>query len=121
MPVFFRTIAIAALAALLMPEGAALAGLGQPTPWQIGLQESASPVMDEVVWFHSFVLWIITGITVFVLALLLIVIVKFNAKANPTPSRTTHNTLIEVLWTVIPVIVLVIISLPSFRILFFQL
>src|SRR3984957_372212 len=121
MPVFFRTIAIMALAALLMPEGAALAGLGQPTPWQIGLQEFASSVMDEVAWFHSFVLWIITGITVFVLALLLIVIVKFNAKANPTPSRTTHNTLIEVLWTVIPVVILVIIALPSFKLLFLEL
>jgi cytochrome c oxidase subunit 2 len=122
MPVFFRTIAIAALAAaLLMPEGAAFAGLGQATPWQIGLQESGSPVMDEVVWFHTFVLWIITAITVFVLALLVIVMVKFNAKANPTPSRTTHNTLIEVLWTVIPVVILVIIALPSFRILFLQL
>src|ERR1700730_8367623 len=76
MPVFFRTIAIVALAALLMPEGAALAGLGQPTPWQIGLQESASPVMDDVVWFHSFVLWIVTGLTVVGLALLLIVIMQ---------------------------------------------
>jgi cytochrome c oxidase subunit 2 len=122
MPVFFRTIALAALAAaLLMPEGAAFAGLGQATPWQIGLQDSGSPVMDDVAGFHTFVLWIITGITVFVLALLVIVMVKFNANANPTPSRTTHNTLIEVLWTVIPVIILVIIALPSFRILFFQL
>src|ERR1700730_6167415 len=103
MPVFFRTIAIAALAAaLLMPEGSALAGLGQPTPWQIGLQDSASPVMDDVVWFHTFVFWIITAITIFVLALLVVVIVKFNADANPTPSRTTHNTLGEVLLTVIP-------------------
>ena len=122
MPVFFRTLVIAALAAaLLLPEGTAFAGLGQPTPWQIGLQESGSPVMDDVVWFHSFLLWIITGITAFVLALLVIVIVKFNAKANPTPSRTTHNTLVEVLWTVIPVVILVIIALPSFRILFIQL
>lgn len=122
MPAFFRTIAIAALAAaLLMPEGAALAGLGQPSPWQIGLQDSGSPVMDQVAEFHTFVFWIITAVTIFVLALLVIVMVKFNAKANPTPSRTTHNTLVEVLWTVIPVIVLVVIALPSFRILFFQL
>ena len=126
MPVFLRTIAMAAgviaLAAfLLMPEGAAYAGLGQATPWQIGLQDPGSPVMEDVYWFHSFVLWIITGITVFVLLLLVIVMVKFNARANPTPSRTTHNTLVEVLWTVIPVLILVIIALPSFRILFFQL
>jgi cytochrome c oxidase subunit II len=122
MPVLFRTIAIAAFAALLlMPEGAALAGLGQPSPWQFGLQQSASPVMDDVVWLHSFVMWIITAITIFVLGLLVVIIVKFNANANPTPSRTTHNTLVEVLWTVLPVVVLVIIALPSFRILFFQL
>ena len=122
MPVFFRTIAIAAVAAaLLMPEGAAFAGLGRPRPGRSACRNCGSPVMDEVVWFHTFVLWIITGITVFVLALLVIVMVKFNAKAHPTPSRTTHNTLIEVLWTVIPVVILVIIALPSFRILFFQL
>jgi len=122
MPVLFRTIAIAALAAaLLMPEGAALAGLGQPSPWQLGLQDSGSPVMDEVAWLHTFVLWIITIITVFVLALLIYIMIKFNANANPVPSRTTHNTLIEVLWTVIPVLILVIIALPSFRILFYQL
>ena len=127
MPVFFRTVVLAALtfavlaAALLMPEGAAFAGLGQPTPWQIGLQDSGSPVMDDVIWLHTYVLWFITIITVFVLALLVYVIVKFNAAANPTPSRTTHNTLIEVLWTVIPVVILVLIALPSFRILFIQL
>jgi cytochrome c oxidase subunit 2 len=128
MPVFFRTIAIAALAAallvpaaLLMPDGAAFAALGQPSPWQFGLQDAGSPVMEEVVGFHTFVLWIVTAVTVFVLALLVYVIVKFNATANPIPSRTTHNTLVEVLWTVLPVIILVVIALPSFRILFFQL
>lgn len=122
MPVLFRITVMAVIAAaLLMPEGAAFAGLGQATPWQIGLQESATPVMDDVVWLHSFVFWIVTVITVFVLALLVTVIVKFNARAHPTPSRTTHNTLVEVLWTVIPVCILVIMALPSFRILFFQL
>ena len=126
MPVFLRTIAIAAAviactACLLMPEGAAYAGLGQPTPWQIGLQDPASPVMEDVVGFHDLVLVIVTAITLFVLALLVIVMVKFNARANPTPSRTTHNTLVEVLWTVVPVLILVAIALPSFRILFKQL
>jgi cytochrome c oxidase subunit 2 len=126
MPVFSRTIAIAAAlvalaASLLMPEGAAYAGLGQATPWQIGLQEPASPVMEKVYDFHTYVLVIITAITIFVLALLVIVMVKFNARANPTPSRTTHNTLVEVLWTVVPVVVLVFIAIPSFRDLFFQL
>jgi len=122
MPVLFRTIAIAAFAAaLLMPEGAALAGLGQPSPWQLGLQDSGTPVMDSITGLHDFVLYIITAITIFVLVLLVIVIVRFNANANPTPSRTTHNTLVEVLWTVLPVVILVIIALPSFRALFFQL
>jgi cytochrome c oxidase subunit II len=122
MPALFRTIVIAALAAaLLTPGGAALAGLGQPTPWEIGLQQSATPVMDDIVWFHTLLLWVIAAITAFVLALLIIIMVKFNARSNPTPSRTTHNTVLEVLWTVVPVIILVFIALPSFRILFFQL
>ena len=75
------------------------AGLGQPSPWQIGFQQSATPVMDDIIWFHDFLLWIIVAITAFVLALLAYRDVKFNASANPTPSRTTHNTLIEVAWT----------------------
>ncbi len=85
------------------------------------LQESASPVMDNIVWFHNFLFWLITVITLFVLALLVIVVVKFNAKANPVPSKTTHNTLIEVAWTLIPVLILVGIAVPSFRLLFQQL
>jgi cytochrome c oxidase subunit 2 len=123
MPILFRTIAIAALGVFLMllPEGAALAGLGQPSPWQIGLQDSATPVMDDIISLHGFVLTIITLITLFVLGLLVTVILKFNATANPTPSRTTHNTLLEVLWTVVPVVILVVIAVPSFRILFVQL
>ena len=107
--------------AALAAGGIAFAGMGQPSPWQLGFQQSAAPTMDDIIWFHDFVLWIIVAITVFVLALLLIVIVKFNAKANPAPSRTTHNTLLEVLWTVIPVVILVVIAVPSFRILFVQL
>jgi cytochrome c oxidase subunit 2 len=122
MPVFFRIMVIAAMAAaLLMPEGAAFAGLGQATPWEVGLQESATPVMDDVIWLHDYVLVFITCITAFVLGLLVTVMVRFNARAHPTPSRTTHNTIVEVLWTVIPVVILVFIALPSFRILFFQL
>ena len=84
------------VAAILAGCGVAFAGLGQPSPWQMGFQGSAAPTMDDIVWFHNFVLWIITIVTAFVLVLLLVVIVKFNAKANPTPSRTTHNTLLEV-------------------------
>ncbi len=107
--------------ALLAGSGFALAATGQPSPWQLGLQGSASPVMDDIVWFHDFLLWMIAAITLFVLVLLIIVVVKFNAKSNPVPSRTTHNTLIEVVWTVVPVLILVAIAVPSFRLLFHQL
>ena len=110
-----------AFVAALAAGGIAFAGLGQPSPWQMTFQQSAAPTMDDIIWFHDFVLWIIAGITAFVLILLVLVIVKFNAKANPTPSRTTHNTLLEVAWTVIPVVILVVIAIPSFRILFVQL
>jgi cytochrome c oxidase subunit 2 len=113
-------IVLAAAAALIAGGGGAVAGVGQPSAWQMGLQGSASPVMSEVAWFHDFLLYIITGITVFVLALLLIVIVRFNGRANPTPTRTTHNTLLEVVWTVVPVVILVVIAVPSFKLLFFQ-
>jgi cytochrome c oxidase subunit II len=107
--------------AALAGGGIALAGMGQPSPWQMGLQQSAAPTMDDIVWFHNLLLYIIIAITLFVLALLLIVIVKFNARSNPVPSKTTHNTLLEVLWTIIPVVILVVIAIPSFRILFVQL
>ena len=105
----------------LATGGAAYAELGQPAPWEWTLQQSASPVMDNIVWFHNFLFVLITLITLFVLALLVIVVMKFNAKANPVPSRTTHNTLIEVAWTLVPVLILVGISVPSFRLLFLEL
>jgi cytochrome c oxidase subunit 2 len=110
----------------LTVAGMALAGGGvafadQPKPWEITLQDAATPVMENIISFHNLLLVIITIITLFVLALLVIVVVKFNAKANPVPSRTTHNTLIEVAWTLIPVLILVAIAVPSFRLLFQQL
>jgi cytochrome c oxidase subunit 2 len=100
--------------------GVALAATGQPSKWQLGLQEAATPVMEDVVWFHTFLLYIIAAIAAFVLLLLIIVIIKFNARANPVPSKTTHNTPIEVIWTVVPVLILVAIAIPSFRLLFLQ-
>ncbi|WP_298105313.1 cytochrome c oxidase subunit II [Bradyrhizobium sp.] len=113
---------LAVAGAAMLASGAALAAkLGQPSPWEIGLQPSGSPVMDNITWFHNFLLVLITAITLFVLALLVIVIVKFNARANPVPSRTTHNTLIEVAWTLVPVLILVGIAVPSFRLLFQEL
>jgi cytochrome c oxidase subunit 2 len=110
----------------LTVAGMALAAGGtafgaQPKPWEMTLQEAATPVMESIISFHNLLLVIITLITLFVLALLVIVVLKFNAKANPVPSRTTHNTLIEVAWTLIPVLILVGIAVPSFRLLFQQL
>ena len=121
MPVISRLIALGLAAALLAGGGAAYAGLGAPSPWQLGLQDAASPIMEEIISFHNYVLVFVTVITVFVLALLLIVMVRFNRTANPVPSRTTHSTPLEVAWTVLPVIILVAIAVPSFRLLFHQL
>ncbi len=118
---FFAFLVAAGVTVLAGGTAALAAGDGQPAPWQIGLQKAATPVMDDVVWFHDFLLWIIGVIAVFVLGLLIIVMVRFNARANPVPSRTTHNTLIEVVWTVVPVLILVTIAVPSFRLLFLQL
>ena len=118
-----RTAVLAAMAATFMalvPGGMGLVLADQPHPWQLGMQQSASPVMDDIVWFHDFLLWMIAAISLFVLALLVIVIVRFNARANPTPSKTTHNTLLEVAWTLVPVLILVAIAVPSFRLLFLQ-
>ena len=106
---------------LLASAGAAFAGLGQPTPWQIGLQDSASPIMDQISRFNTFLFWLTTAIALFVLVLLAIIIVRFNERANPTPSRTTHNTPLEIMWTIVPVIILATIAVPSFRLLFSQL
>jgi cytochrome c oxidase subunit II len=109
------------LCAVLGGGGGALAALGQPSPWQFGLQQSATPVMDDIIWFHDFLLYIITAIAGFVLLLLLVVMVRFNARSHPVPSRTTHNTLLEVAWTTIPIVILLVIAVPSFKLLFFQL
>ena len=106
---------------VLAGGGVALAGLGQPSEWQLGLQQSATPVMENIIGFHEFLLWIISAITLFVLILLVTVIVRFNASANPMPSRTTHNTLVEILWTIIPIAILAGIAVPSFKLLFLQL
>jgi cytochrome c oxidase subunit II len=116
----FYVAAILAVMALF-GAGAAWAGIGQPSDWQIGPQESVTPVMDQIVGFHAYLLVVISAITAFVLILLVIVMVRFNARANPTPSRTTHNTLLEVAWTLVPVLILLSIAIPSFKYLFYQL
>ncbi|MBS9478737.1 cytochrome c oxidase subunit II [Ancylobacter sp. VKM B-3255] len=112
---------VGVLALTIAGAGVAAAGTGQPSPWQIDLQGAASPVMETMHSFHNFLLVIITAVVLLVLVLLIVVAVKFNEKANPVPSRTTHHTLIEVVWTVVPVLILVAIAIPSFRLLFLQL
>ncbi len=117
-------LGLAVAACGLAFAGAAVAAggeVGQPSAWEYTLQQSGSPVMDNIIWFHNFLLWIIISITLFVLALLVTVVIKFNARSNPTPSRTTHHTLLEVAWTIVPVLILVAIAVPSFRLLFLEL
>ncbi|MDB5617121.1 cytochrome c oxidase subunit II [Tardiphaga sp.] len=117
-----QLLGLAMMGAGLVFAGAASAEvMGQPAPWEYKLQEAATPVMENITWFHNFLLWLVIGITLFVLVLLVLVVVKFNAKANPVPSKTTHNTLIEVAWTLIPVLILVAVAVPSFRLLFLEL
>ncbi|MGI9412554.1 MAG: cytochrome c oxidase subunit II [Hyphomicrobiales bacterium] len=107
-------------AILLWSGGHALAAAGLPEPWQLGFQDAVTPVMHDINTFHNWMLGLITVIACFVLLLLVYVMVRFNAKANPTPSKTTHNTLIEVIWTVGPILILLAIAVPSFRLLYLQ-
>ena len=112
---------IGVLASVLsLAAGAAgTAGADQPRDWQMGMQPAASTTMERVVDFHNLLLVVITLISVFVVLLLLYVMVRFSERRNPVPSKTTHNTLVEVLWTTIPVIVLVLIAIPSFKLLYY--
>ncbi len=97
-----------------------LAASGEPAPWALGFQESASPMKEQMAAFHNgLLLPITTGIVILVMALLLWVMIRYNAKANPVPSKTTHNTLLEVVWTLIPVLILVVIAIPSLKMLYY--
>lgn len=115
----FQRIA-AGLAAGLGAGLAAGAAVAAPQPWEATLQEAATPIAEMIHAFNHGTLIVITVITAFVLALLIYVIFRFNSRANPVPTRTSHNTLIEVLWTVVPVLILVAIAIPSFTLLFAQ-
>ena len=92
--------------------------IGAAHPWGLNLREAFSPVMAEMVSFHNALIWLIVIISLFVLALLVIIVVKFNTKANPKASKTTHNTFIEIAWTAIPVLILVVMAVPSFKLLY---
>jgi cytochrome c oxidase subunit 2 len=100
--------------------GAPSVHAAQPEPWQLGFQPAATDMMARISSFNDFLLILMTAITVFVLGLMVYVMVRFNAKANPVPSKTSHNTLIEVVWTVIPILILLVIAVPSFRLLYDQ-
>jgi cytochrome c oxidase subunit II len=96
------------------------ASAAQPVPWQLGLQPAASPVMGQLVSLHDLLLWIITLVSIFVLVLLLYVCFRYRASRNANPSRRTHHTLLEITWTALPVLILVVIAIPSFKLLYYM-
>jgi cytochrome c oxidase subunit 2 len=108
------------MAALAAIAWSASAWAAQPTPWQMGMQPPATPVQDRIVAFHDQLLVITFLITIFVLGLLLYVIVRFHHTRNPVPTRTSHNAIIEILWTVVPVLILVGIAIPSFKLMYYM-
>ena len=107
----------AALCFMLLGGGA---HADQPHDWQLGMQAPATPITERIHAFHNELLVIICLIAAFVFGLLLYIMLKFNARANPVPARTTHNTFIEVLWTIIPVLILVTIAIPSFKLMYYM-
>lgn len=115
-----KITAVMAGIATFFTSGAAWAVAGQPVDWQINFQDAVTPVMENIISFDNFLLWMITAVSVFVMILLIVVIVKFNARANPVPSTTTHHVGVEVAWTIIPILMLVAIAIPSFRLLYLQ-
>jgi cytochrome c oxidase subunit 2 len=118
-PRSWRKTGIAA-AAVALWASAATSAIALPQAYQLGFQSANSPVMDQIENFHTELLYIIVAVCLFVLALLVYIVIKFRAGANPTPSKVHHNTLLEVAWTIIPVIILVVIAVPSFRLLYFE-
>jgi cytochrome c oxidase subunit 2 len=109
--------AVAAWPALAQAQGEVV---GAPQPWAMGWQPSGGPIKDAVVSFNELVLWIIIAITLFVLALLVWVVWRYRASANPNPSRTSHNTTLEIVWTVVPVLILFVMAVPSFQLIYYQ-
>jgi len=108
------------IAVLLAPTMAFAQGVEQAVDWQVYFVEPASPIMSDIVGFNNFIMVLMTIITIFVVGLLGWAMIRYRAKANPVPGKTTHNTVIEVLWTIVPVLILVGIAIPSFSLLFAQ-
>ncbi|MGH6943390.1 MAG: cytochrome c oxidase subunit II transmembrane domain-containing protein, partial [Geminicoccaceae bacterium] len=109
---------LAAALAIVLVAAPALAA--QPQPWELGFQPPATPVMERIEALHHLLLWIITFICIFVLALLGYACFRFRAHRHPTPSRRTHNTVLEIAWTAVPVLILVVIAIPSFKLLYYM-
>ncbi len=107
-------------AALLLAAAATPAMAQMPKPWQMGMQTASSPVMAKIEELHDLVMVIITLVTIFVAALLLYVVWRYSARRNAHPSQTSHNTVLEIAWTLIPVLILVVIAIPSFRLIYFE-
>jgi cytochrome c oxidase subunit 2 len=114
-------LALSSLAAALVASPACAEAIGQPHPWQLGLQPQVTEIGERINSLHDALLVIITLITVFVLALILYALFRFDERRNPVPSRTTHNTFLEIIWTIVPVMILVGIAIPSFSLLRFKL
>ena len=106
-----------AAVALVLGISEAWAAAGRPSPWEMGMQDMVTELGQSVSNFHTYLVWLIAVICLFVLALLLVIVARFNENKNPVPSKTTHNTLLEVAWTIVPVLILVAIAIPSFRLL----
>jgi cytochrome c oxidase subunit 2 len=116
-----KKLSLAALSTIAAIFGTTVAFADQPKPWEWRFQPPATDIMNQIEWFEGYTLWFIVPIVLLVLGLLLWVMIRYREGANPTPSRTSHNTLIEVVWTIGPIIVLLFIAVPSFEILTYQL
>lgn len=128
-PAFLFSLAVAASAvaqeapvssASSAPSASTAPAVHMAKPWQLNFQPPASPVMEQLNDVHNMLLWIISGVSLFVLALMVYIALRFNRKANPNPARFAHNTTIEIIWTVIPIIILVVIAIPSVRLHYFM-
>jgi cytochrome c oxidase subunit 2 len=118
----FSAAAMALIPTLAAAQDEAGNAAGHPLPGQYHLQRSVTPIMDSIVSFHDGILmWTISLIVAFVLALLVWIMIRYNARRNPVPAGFTHNTLVEIVWTVLPVVILIIIAIPSFGVLSDQL
>ena len=109
---------LAFLISIISKKAISAENVGQAIPWGLNLREPFSPFMAESVAFHNELLWLVSIISLFVLALMVIIILKYNAKSNPKPSKTTHNTFLEISWTAVPVLILVLMAIPSFKLLY---